>query len=69
MSTVYLKPSKDWDWMVWVGDQPDETDPGEAPVTWFRPGTRGGYYLDAYSYARTLADKLGCGLREAHQDK
>jgi hypothetical protein len=69
MSTVYLKPTLDWDWMVWVGNQPDETAPGTDDVVLFHPGDHGGYYLDAYSYARTLADKLGCGLREVHQDK
>jgi hypothetical protein len=64
---VYLKPTPNWDWAVWVGEEQDYHDKPDL-VTIFKPGPAG-YYLDAYSFAKTKADLLGIGLLEVHQDR
>jgi hypothetical protein len=63
---VYIQRNIDENWEVWIGETPDGY---RDDVAIFHPGDKGGYCLDAYSYAKTLADELGCELREVPQPR
>lgn len=68
---VYLQRQLNEDWAVWTG--PDDSEgvdsPGTDDLVWFHPGDRGGYRLDAYSFARARSDDLGFDLREIPQPR
>lgn len=57
---IYIQRRPDENWAVWQGETSDF--PGDDQVAWFKPPEL--YYLDAYSYGKTLAEELGVSLIE-----
>ncbi len=64
---VYIQRDIKENWVVWKGDDPDVSKAIPDSVVHFVIPEM--YYLDAYSYARTLADRLGVGLQVVPQPR
>jgi hypothetical protein len=52
---------------VWEGDEPDVDKAYPDTVVHFIIPEM--WYLDAYSYSKTLSERLGVGLREVPQPR
>jgi hypothetical protein len=64
---VFIQRTINEDWAVWVGGDYDETAPEDATI--FNPGDKGGYWRDAWAYAKFKSEDLGFDLREVAQPR
>jgi hypothetical protein len=64
---VYIQRDIKENWVVWEGDEPDVDKAYPDTVVHFIIPEM--WYLDAYSYSKTLSERLGVGLREVPQPR
>jgi hypothetical protein len=62
---IYLQNGWDDIYRVWISNEPKTcSELYDGTVYTFNPIGKGGFYLDAYSFAKTKSEELGFELEE-----